>query len=140
MSFVIRAHMHISDSSRRADTLRSHGARIKTHCTVSPSSEHFDDLFCSIITHTCVLCVIAHTRHFSSASSSQEGVPISCELRLGAFSARGAAPAAASGVEVTESRGDQCKVEVLFKVEQSMEEKASVESGESRLQGRPLAP
>ena len=40
-------------------------------------------------------------------------MPISCELRLGAFSARGAAPGVASVVEVTESRGDQCKVEVL---------------------------
>ena len=66
-------------------------------------------------------------------------MPISCELRLGAFSARGAALAAAS-VEATQSRGDQCKVEVSLKVEQSMEEKSSVESGESRLQGRAVAP
>ena len=43
-------------------------------------------------------------------------MPISCELRLGAFSARGAALAVAS-VEATQSRGDQCKVEVLLKVE-----------------------
>ena len=67
-------------------------------------------------------------------------MPISCELRLGAFSARGAAPGVASVVEVTESRGDQCKVEVLLKVEQSMEEKSSVELRKSRLQGRQVAP